>query len=168
MDGGDQLKGYDRILTTSGSANTDAIMVDQNDVGSSVEEISGALIPASSTAVATNIETTTTVLTPAEVGTPASRAARARGRPGKKWVKTHYEIIDVGSSVEETSGALIPASSTAAATNIETTTTVLTPAEVGTPASRAARARGRPGKKWVKTHYEIIEKLTRENSKYLI
>jgi len=94
MDGGDQLKGYDRILTTSGSANTDAIMVDQNDVGSSVEEISGALIPASSTAAATNIETTTTVLTPAEVGTPASRAARARGRPGKKWVKTHYEIIE--------------------------------------------------------------------------
>jgi hypothetical protein len=95
MDGDNLLMGYDRALTTSGSANPDAAIADQNDVGSSVEETSGALVPASSTAAGTSIQSTTTVLTPAKDGSRASRAiARQRGRPGKKWVKTHYEIIE--------------------------------------------------------------------------
>jgi hypothetical protein len=94
MDGSDLHTGYDPVLTMSGSADTDAASVDQNDVGSSVEETSAALIPAPSTAAATNIQSTTTGLTPADDGTQASRAARARGRPGQKWVKTHYEIIE--------------------------------------------------------------------------
>jgi hypothetical protein len=78
-----------------------------------------------------------------------------------------YGHNDVESSVGENPGDVISASTTAAATNLQSNLPAFITKENSRSASATSRQRGRPGRKWVKGNHESMERLATENSKYL-